>query len=167
MAERCTATKTNGQPCGAYATKTGMCAGHSRLGIAQNPSAYGRLGAEASLDTRLEKAERRKMTFQDHLAAELEKEAANYVDTMRKAASEGDWRALETWVTRVHGKPVERVETNPNSLDPASMTPVQRAELRRRLVSEHPELLELVPVVERVTKSPVSDLQDDDTAGTA
>ena len=167
VAERCTATKANGQPCGAYATKTGKCAGHSRLGFAADPSTFAKLGNRRSAEVRQEKAEQRRKTYLDILAEELENDALQNVEAMRKAASEGDWRALETWVTRVHGKPVERVETTANSLDPASLTSVQRAELRRRLVSEHPELLELVPAVERVTKSEVSDLQDVDTAGTA
>ena len=127
-----------------------MCAGH--LGLRPLDP---REGNAASLEVRREKAAKRGMTFQDHLAAELEKEAENYVQTMRKAASGGDWRALESWATRVLGRPVERVETadGESTFDVKNLTREQRAELRRRLVAEHPELLELRPLAERAEGS--------------
>lgn len=85
------------------------------------------------------------MTFQDHIATELEKEAHNYVQTMKTAAANGDWRAYEAWTTRVLGKPTERVEHVDTSRSLADMSAGERAELRRRLVADNPELLELVP----------------------
>lgn len=46
---------------------------------------------------------------------------------------------------RAYGKPVERIETSQTGLKPGDMSDEQRQALRRQLVAEHPELLELVP----------------------
>ncbi len=137
---QCPETRKDGQPCGAPATRSGKCAGHSHFGISADPVANQARSAEA----KRAKAEARKLSAIDLLHREVERNAAALVAGVLQA-SETDWRATQWLYERVYGKPTERVETVSSELDPEQMTEQQRAELRRRLVQEHPELAELVP----------------------
>lgn len=151
MSERlkCSETRKDGEPCNAFATTTGKCAGHSRMGATSDPEA----NAAKSAEVRQAKAAERHKSLLDRIADRLEARADTIITQYEKAAADGDWRANEALITRVYGKPVERVETITNDLNPASMTSEQRAELRRQLVAANPELLELVPAGDRVTSS--------------
>jgi hypothetical protein len=95
--QRCTAPPIRGES---------LCAGHAgRGGI--DPAEGGRAKARVMRS----KAEKRKMTLQDHLAAGLERNAERIVDALLEAGLKGgDWRALEALINRVHGKPTERHE---------------------------------------------------------
>lgn len=164
---RCTENRKDGQPCAAYATATGKCAGHSRLGAVSDPQA----NAAKSAQIRSDKAEKRKLSFQDLAAKKLEKNADKLVAVFLDAAKadiptttgydkDGSiaWekgggpdhairlRAAQAFAERVLGKPVERVETvETNASSVSSLSREQRAALRRRLVEENPDLAELVP----------------------
>lgn len=139
---RCTATRAkDGQPCQAWAvTGRDLCAGHAGLGKLDHKAASAKSAA-----VRRHKAERRKLSLLDLIAERLETKADTIVQAYEKAGAEGDWRAFEALITRVHGKPTERIETTEIGSDPRLLSVEQRAELRRRLVAEHPELLELRP----------------------
>lgn len=137
----CSELTRKGKPCGAPPVRgEGKCAGHLGLG-----GLDAKKGAQASAHARTAKAELRKRSALDWAAVKLEEHAEELVGTFLVAARDGDWRAAAALIERVHGKPVERVETLDLSDDPQTWTREQRAELRRRLVTEHPELLELDP----------------------
>lgn len=149
---KCSEQRTDGQPCTAYATHTGKCAGHSKLGIAANPTANQTLAAQA----RRNKAELRKRTPQDHLQNALEARAKELVDSALNKASDGDISALRWAWEAVYGKPQERVQVQDSS-DVRSLSPEARAELRRRALAAHPDLAELVPKDERPASIPAAE----------
>jgi hypothetical protein len=66
----------------------------------------------------------------------------------------GDWRALEALITRVHGRPVERVETRDETVNVRAMTPEQRQALMARVLEDHPGLAALIPRTTRVPPVP-------------
>ena len=68
-------------------------------------------GNAASIAVRKRKAELRKMGTLDVLAARLAANADVVADAYESATRAGDYRAADAWVTRVHGKPKETIET--------------------------------------------------------
>jgi hypothetical protein len=67
----------------------------------------------------------------------------------------GDWRALEALVTRVHGKPVERVEDVSGGVDVRALTPEQRHALMARVLDDHPGSAALIPRTTHAPHGPV------------
>lgn len=130
MATKCSETKTDGTPCSAFATKTGKCAGHERLGATTNPVA----SQAKSAEVRQAKAENRKLSSLDLIAQELETNAAELVGAAVRAAKDGDWRAASWLYDRVHGKPVERVISSDDT-DVKDLSPAERDALRARALA--------------------------------
>ena len=60
---------------------------------------------------RREKAEARKRSAMDWIALKLEEHAEEVADAFVDAIRRGEWRAAEALLSRVYGKPTERVET--------------------------------------------------------
>ena len=89
------------------------------------------------------------MSLLERMARQLEADAVEIVEELRDAGRKGDWRATEALLTRVYGRPVERVE-QVESVDVRSMTPEQRRALMARVLDENPGLAELVPRTARV-----------------
>lgn len=146
MANRCSETKKSGEPCGAWAVNGGtLCAGHAGLGIAADPHAYASDGARAKAANARDRAALRKETLLERLARLLEEQAGEIVAEYRAAGKSGDWRATEALITRVHGKPVERVqvEAPADPLGVASMTAAERASLMAEIVAQYPHLAAL------------------------
>jgi len=88
-------------------------------------------------------------TLRDKLARKLEEHAdevvAAYLAGIRSNDPNRAYRAADAWISRVHGRPKETVETvsrPDDSLDIASMTREQRDALKRELLRQHPELVE-------------------------
>lgn len=162
MAQRCTATKSDGEPCKAYAVSNGtLCAGHSGLGaVGLDPVA----AQEASARVRSERARERKLTLLDRIAARLDADAAQIVEEMRSAGRGGDWRATEALITRVHGKPVERVDVQAGTVDVAALSPDQRRALMARVLEDHPGLAELVPRTADVQRAPQARMDTGDSS---
>lgn len=131
MADRCTETKTNGEPCTAFATRTGKCAGHSNLGISANPVANQAKSAEA----RREQAKQRKKTLLELLNDRLEAKAEAIAAAYDRAVDNDDMRSIEAWITRVHGKPIERVQEIPG-LDVLEMSPAERQKLAAQVLAQ-------------------------------
>jgi hypothetical protein len=54
------------------------------------------------------------------------------------------YRAADTWISRVHGRPKETVETvtASDALDVAAMTIEERNRLKREILRQHPQLAE-------------------------
>jgi hypothetical protein len=131
----CKALNVRGGPCRSTSVgESGLCAfhdGNTPLGTAEGA----RRAAARSADVRRERAVRRSMTLRDLMAAELERRAEEIVAAYLTAGIEqGDWRALDALVSRVHGKPKETVETIQRSQTEeawAGMTPEER---RARLI---------------------------------
>lgn len=141
---RCSAVKTDGQPCGAYAVGgSDLCAGHGRLGFAADPVAAGRRGAERTAQVRREAAEERqkeqeraKLTVRERLAVELSERLDDVVRVMvDDALATGDRRTVLAVIDQAFGRPTERVETT-ESVDLATMTADQLAKLRGEIARE-------------------------------
>jgi hypothetical protein len=81
------------------------------------------------------------------MARATEEHAGEIVAAYLAAGVErGDWRALDALVTRVYGKPVERVETvQADPLGIAAMSPDERAKLLQAALAQHPHLAALIP----------------------
>jgi hypothetical protein len=145
---QCAATTKDGKRCRSNAaTNTGdgtLCAGHAGRGFGGNPAAYAHQGHLKQLELRREKARQRKMTVLDHLAEAVQRDAHAIATELRDAGRSGDWRATEALLTRVYGKPVERVEQIEH-VDVRQLTGEQRAAMMAKLIAENPGLAELVP----------------------
>jgi hypothetical protein len=121
--KRCTASPANGGK---------LCAGHAGLGVAA-PTAQPlrEQGLERSKQVVQARAEERKKTLIDRVAEGLEERAGEIVSAYLTAGlDKGDWRALEALVTRVYGKPVERVEDVTERRSVEELSDTERAELR-------------------------------------
>ena len=146
---QCAGTRKDGQPCTAHALKGGtLCSGHAGLGIAADPKRYSPAGAAASARVRQDRARQRTMSVLDHLAQAAERDALAIATELRDAGRSGDWRATEALLTRVYGKPVERVEQIEH-VDVRQLTGEQRAAMMAKLIAENPGLAELVPRADR------------------
>ena len=145
---QCAATRKDGQPCRANAVINHgdgtLCAGHAHLGWAANPELYQRRATAASNRVKRERALKRKMHPLDYLAQAVERDAVAIATELRDAGRSGDWRATEALLTRVYGKPVERVEQIEH-VDVRQLTGEQRAAMMAKLIAENPGLAELVP----------------------
>jgi hypothetical protein len=142
----CAAPNRRGDPCAAPALKgTELCLAHS--GKTRLDSAK---GAQRSPEVRREKAQARRETLRDKLARKLAEHAdevvAAYLAGIRSDDPNRAYRAADAWISRVHGRPKETVETDApaDSLDIASMTREQRDPLKRELLRQHPELVERI-----------------------
>jgi hypothetical protein len=120
--------------------QTGGCAAPNRRG---DPCAAPALkGTELCLA--------RRETLRDKLARKLAEHAdevvAAYLAGIRSDDPNRAYRAADAWISRVHGRPKETVETDApaDSLDIASMTREQRDPLKRELLRQHPELVERI-----------------------
>jgi hypothetical protein len=87
------------------------------------------------------------MSLLDRIANATEQRAQEIVDAYLQAGlgDKGDWRALEALITRVHGRPVERVETRDETVNVRNMSPEQRHALMARVLDDHPGLAALIP----------------------
>lgn len=132
----CQELRKDGEPCKGYATANGKCAGHNKYGATANPKA----NQAKSARIRTEKAEARKLTLLDHMAAEIEAKAKQIVGDMLAAGEGGDWRAYESLITRVHGRPTERVESVGTTGNVGDLSKADRARLRAELLADRPEL---------------------------
>src|SRR4051812_13560894 len=105
------ATKA-GEPCRSTSVgPSGYCAYHdgkTRLGTADGA----RVAAQKSAEVRKAKAEERKKTLKDLLAEKLEAHADEIVGCFLENVREGDWRAADAFVTRVYGRPQEKLEVS-------------------------------------------------------
>jgi hypothetical protein len=104
---------------------------------------------------RAAKAAERRKTLKDLLHNRLEEHAEEIVQCFLTSAREGDWRAADALITRVYGKPQEKLELS-RQVDDFDLTKLSLEELREmrtRILSEHPELAE----VARRATSPLSD----------
>lgn len=126
---KCSAITKSGNPCRAYAVGGGeLCAGHSGLGFGADPAGSARKRAEKQR----EYAQERSKGLLERLAQDLDAEAAEIVKTYRAAGRTtdervGDYRAYGEWITRVYGRPVERVEVG--QVDVAGVRELSDAEL--------------------------------------
>ena len=70
---------------------------------------------------------------------------AAYLSGIRSDDPNRAYRAADAWISRVHGRPKETVETvtaPDDPLDIASMSREQRDALKREILRQHPELVE-------------------------
>jgi hypothetical protein len=147
QATRCSETKKDGTPCQAYALGdkyppeiAGKCSGHAGRGR-DKLRALSSEARQKSIRVRQERAEKRKQGLLDRMAVKVEEKAEEIVNAYLKAGlREGEWRALDSLVNRVYGKPVERLE-NVDSSKP-ELTIEELEDLRRRLLELYPDLRE-------------------------
>lgn len=141
----CTATTKAGTPCKGHAVNGGeLCAGHAGLGFGADPLR----AASRSHAVRKAAATERKLSLLERMGRELERRAVEIVDAyMAAGVDRGDWRALDALVTRVHGRPVERVEVQApvDPLGVAAMSQAERSAMLAQVLEMHPSLAALVP----------------------
>src|SRR5262249_54568799 len=98
------------------------------------------VAARASGRKRHERAMERRKSVVDRMAEALEEKADAIVTAYLAAGLEqGDWRALEALVSRVHGRPVEKVETQ-SVAEVKELSLTELRQLRARLLQQYPEL---------------------------
>jgi hypothetical protein len=118
------------------------------VGLGPNPAAIARLGGQAKAAQARARREERRLTLLDRIARATEQRAQEIVEAYLQAGlgEKGDWRALEALVTRVHGRPIERVDTSETrTVNVRELTPEHRHALMKRVLEDHPGLAALVP----------------------
>lgn len=154
---RCPETKKNGEPCTAWATYTGKCAGHSHLGVSADPVANQARATEAkraASERKRKAAELAAMTPKQKLERLAHDQYTQVEAAFKDAIDSGSLedlrraQASELLLSRVYGRPTERVEdarpVAPVLEELAALSPEQRAALlasvaggkRLRLVDE-------------------------------
>jgi hypothetical protein len=97
------------------------------------------MAAARSAEVRKEKAERRKMTALDWAAKLVEENGREIYDSYLGAIKAGEWRAADSILNRIYGRPTERVEMK---AEPKPIDEMGRAEpwqeLERLLADERP-----------------------------
>lgn len=132
MADPCGRETRAGTPCKApRVTGKDACAGHLGLGIASDPATYSARG----LETRKAQAKLRKKTLLELLNERLEAKAEAIAAAYDRAVDNDDMRSIEAWITRVHGRPIERVQEIPG-LDVLEMSPAERQKLAAQVLAQ-------------------------------
>jgi hypothetical protein len=108
-------------------------------------------GSPRLFEVRRQRALARTESLRDKLARRLEEHADEVVAAYLRAIRSDDpavaVRAAEAWLSRVYGRPKETIETTtavPDPLSVAKMTVEERDALKRRLVAEHPDVVEQI-----------------------
>lgn len=140
----CSELNSKGKPCKSTSIgPSGKCAFHdgkSPLGTAEGA----RKAAKRSAEVRAEKAERRRMTALDWAAKLCEENGKEVYETFLTAIKAGEWRAADSVMSRIYGRPTEHVETVDVTERPTSeLTLPELEELRRRLLHEQPHVVSL------------------------
>jgi hypothetical protein len=93
----------------------------------------------------------RKPTVEEARQAALEPLVPAAIKSLAAHLGDGDpaaWRAAFRVIELLYGKPSEAVDIDPALVDPLrirEMTPGERSVLMRRVLDDHPQLVELVP----------------------
>lgn len=144
---KCTHVYDDGRLCNGWATQgTGLCGGHRGLGLAADPSTYGAQGAAATNAQAQERAQERRdkpKTLKEALAKRLEDRADAITNRYESIAlgstsDAASLTALDQWISRVHGRPTEHVETT-------VVAPASLEALRELTVEQRAELLNAAP----------------------
>jgi len=135
--QTCTGQTANGERCTAWPVRgREQCAGHLGLGKL-DPKAASLRSAEVRAERKQARLAKREMSYSDHVAAAIERNADAIVQAFLDAGlKSGDWRALEALVTRHLGKPVERVEVETEGVDLRSLSDVELQALKRKLLMQ-------------------------------
>jgi hypothetical protein len=144
---RCAAENKQGDPCAAPPLKGAqLCLAHS--GQTRLDSAK---AAQRSAEVRKAKAQARRETLRDKLARKLEEHADEVVGAYLAGIRSDDptraYRAADAWISRVHSRPketIDSVSSTDDPLDVAAMPREERARLARELALQHPELAERI-----------------------
>ena len=92
-------------------------------------------------------AQARRETLRDKLARKLEEHAdevvAAYLAGIRSNDPNRAYRAADAWISRVHGRPKETIETNVPATDPFDVAAMPREERTGWPVSWQPSILSL------------------------
>jgi homoserine kinase len=141
------ALNKRGEPCAAPPLNDGeLCLAHPGRTKLDSKKA-----AERSAEVRRHRALARNESLRDKLARKLEEHADEIVGAFLRGVRSNDpavaVRAAEAWLSRVYGRPKETIETSvaiPDPLEVAKMTAEERDALKRRLVAQHPEVVEKI-----------------------
>lgn len=114
---RCHYVYPDGRTCLGWRTQTGYCGGHSRIGIAANPSESAKRANESRKIRHRERAERKRrdnLTLKEALAARAADERDRIIEALF-AGLDADsprerQRAAELIVTRILGRPNVAIE---------------------------------------------------------
>lgn len=135
---RCTGI-VSGRRCGAWAVKgESQCAGHLGIGI-QEAQLGSRKAAEARREAR--------QSVRARAATALDEDFDDVLAALRRGIKQDDpakaAKAASDYVSLVYGRQLQKPDDEKPEADPldvASLTREERDQLKRQLVSEHPEL---------------------------
>ncbi len=118
---RCSALTKAGKPCRSTSVgEDGLCAYHGGRTRLDSVEAGKKSG---------EKRREMAKSLRQRLADAVEAEAETLIKAYLKGARDGDWRAADALITRVHGKPKETVEHRELPTDPAKLLSMSSEEL--------------------------------------
>lgn len=140
----CEAIARSGQRCTAWALRGGQqCAAHA--GVVSVDPAVGLEARRKAAETRREARQSVRARAAEALADDFE----DVLSALRRGIKQPDdakaAKAAHDYVALVYGRQLQRPEDEKPSVDPleiGSMTRVERDELKRKLLAEHPELAE-------------------------
>ncbi len=132
---RCTSKRRDGEDCQSFALEGGLCVSHSGRGIT-SVNARERQALKAS------KAAQRKLmqseSLKDKLARQLEARSdlitARLAEIVEHGTHADSLRAIEAWLSRVYGKPTERLEVEERGTDVADLSLAELLAERDRIV---------------------------------
>lgn len=139
---RCAGITRKGERCTAWAlTDNELCAGHAGIGL------------EAARSARAEAAEARRearMSVRERAALALDDDWPDVLAALRRGLKDPDSRKASqtavSYVQLVYGRQLQQKEdeqfTGSDPLDIASMTREQRDKLTRKLIAQHPHLVD-------------------------
>jgi len=106
----CSALNAKGEPCKSTSVRpSGRCAYHN----GKSPFGTGvgaRAAAARSAEVCRTRAEKRRMTALDWAAKLVEENGKEIYDAYLTAIKNGEWRAADSILNRIYGRPTERVE---------------------------------------------------------
>jgi hypothetical protein len=133
---RCTSKRRDGEDCQGFAVERGLCIAHSGKGRFDTATARQAQARKAQLAA--ERRQARSETLRDKLARQLEEQAGMITSRLSSIVESGTdadaLRAIEAWLSRVYGKPTERLEVEERGTDVADLSLAELLAERDRIV---------------------------------
>ncbi len=133
---RCTSKRKDGEPCGSFAIESGLCVTHAGRGFT-TASAREAQARKASEAARRKQAQQE--SLKDKLARQLEARSDLITSRLAEIVEHGthadSLRAIEAWLSRVYGKPTERLEVQEQGEDVADLSLTELLKERDRIMA--------------------------------
>ncbi len=135
---RCTSKRKDGEPCGSFALEGGLCVVHSGR-MPGFTSEQARKAQAAKTLKAQERAQARQESLKDKLARQIEARSdlitARLAEIVEHGTHADSLRAIEAWLSRVYGKPTERLEVQEQGEDVADLSLTELLKERDRIMA--------------------------------